>query len=155
MWLNLWITFTLDCFLLPYFISKKSLFLPCVFHVPLKNLLINSFDSYQVFVLEDKLFLFGTLCHCEKCRGFGLFVGTLLLWEYAISFFLLCFICHLELILFIIFFLGGMFSQARSLLLKAPFAYLLVFVLLRDSWCDFLKDICIHLIWETVFSKLS
>ena len=39
-----------------------------------------SFDSYQVFVLEDKPFPYGTLCHCEKCRGFGLFVGTLLFW---------------------------------------------------------------------------
>jgi len=93
MWLNLWIIFTLDYFLLPYFISKKSLLLPCVFHVPLKNLLINSFDSYQVFVLEDKPFLYGTLCHCEKCREFGLFVRTLLFWEFAISFLLLCFIC--------------------------------------------------------------
>ena len=83
MWLNLWIIFTLDCFLLPYFISKKSLLLPCVFLVPLKNLLINSFDSYQVFVLEDKPFLYGTLCHCEKCRGFGLFVRTLLFWEFC------------------------------------------------------------------------
>ncbi len=93
MWLNLWIIFTLDCFLLPYFISNKSLLLPCVFLVPLKNLLINSFDSYQVFVLEDKPFLYGTLCHCEKCREFGLFVRTLLFWEFAISFLLLCFIC--------------------------------------------------------------
>ena len=91
MWLNLWIIFTLDCFLLPYFISKKSLLLPCVFLVPLKNLLINSLDSYQVCVLEDKPFLYGTLCHCEKCRGFGLFVRTLLFWEFAISFLLLCF----------------------------------------------------------------
>ena len=94
MWLNLWITFTLDCFLLSYFISKKSLLLPFVFHVLWKkNLLINSFDSYQVFVLEDKPFLYGTLCHCEKCREFGLFVRTLLFWEFAISFLLLCFIC--------------------------------------------------------------
>jgi hypothetical protein len=29
-------------------------------------------------MLEDKLSLFGTLCHHEKCGGFGLFVGTLL-----------------------------------------------------------------------------
>jgi hypothetical protein len=28
--------------------------------------------------LEEKPFLFGTLCHHEKCGGFGLFVGTLL-----------------------------------------------------------------------------
>ena len=79
MWLNLWIIFTLDCFLLPYFISKKSLLLPCVFHVPLKNLLINSFDSYQVFVLEDKPFLYGTLCHCEKCREFWFICSNLAL----------------------------------------------------------------------------
>ena len=41
---------------------------------------------------KTKPFLFGTLCHCEKCRGFGLFVRTLLFWEFAISFFLPCFI---------------------------------------------------------------
>jgi hypothetical protein len=39
-------------------------------------------------LMEDKPFPFGTLCHCEKCRGFGLFVGTLLFWEYVISFLL-------------------------------------------------------------------
>src|SRR5215218_3319156 len=93
MWLNSWIIFTLDCFLFTYFISKKSLLLPRVFFVHLKNLLINSLDSYQVFVLEDKPFPYGTLCHCEKCRGFGLFVRTLLFWEFAISFLLTCFIC--------------------------------------------------------------
>ena len=31
----------------------------------------------QCFMLEYKPFLFGTLCHHEKCEGFGLFVGTL------------------------------------------------------------------------------
>ena len=91
--LNLWIIFILDCFLFPYIISKKSLLLPRVFRVPLKNLLINSLDSHQVFVLEDKPFPYGTLCHCEKCRGFGLYVWTLLFWEFAISFLLTCFIC--------------------------------------------------------------
>jgi hypothetical protein len=45
----------------------------------LKNLLTNSLDSHQVFVLEDKPFPYGTLCHCEKW-GFGLFVRTLLFW---------------------------------------------------------------------------
>mgnify|MGYP003423407002 CR=1 FL=1 len=79
MWLNFWIIFTLDCFLLPYFTSNKSLLLPCVFLVPLKNVLINSLDSYQVFVLEDKPFPYGTLCHCEKCIGFGLFCLNLAL----------------------------------------------------------------------------
>ena len=77
----------------------EFMLLPCVFHVPLKNLLINSFDSYQVFVLEDKPFLYGTLCHCEKCREFGLFVRTLLFWEFAISFLPLCFICLNEITL--------------------------------------------------------
>jgi hypothetical protein len=42
--------------------------------------------------LEDKPFLFGTWCHCEKYRGFGFLVGTLLSWELVISFFLPCFI---------------------------------------------------------------
>jgi hypothetical protein len=45
----------------------------------LKNLLINSLDSHQVFVLEDKPFPYGTLCHCEKCIGFGLFCLNLAL----------------------------------------------------------------------------
>jgi hypothetical protein len=36
------------------------------------------------------------LCHCEKCRGFGLFVGTLLFWELVISFLLLWLICSNE-----------------------------------------------------------
>ena len=64
---------------MPYFTSNKSLLLPCVFLVPLKNVLINSLDSYQVFVLEDKPFPYGTLCHCEKCIGFGLFCLNLAL----------------------------------------------------------------------------
>ena len=41
---------------------------------------------YSFVFLEDKSFLFGTLCHHEKCRGFGLFVGPCSLWELLISF---------------------------------------------------------------------
>ena len=35
-------------------------------------------NHIKCFILEDKPFLFGTLCHHEKCGGFGLFVGTVL-----------------------------------------------------------------------------
>jgi hypothetical protein len=54
---------------------------------------VSSFDPYQVCVDVRQTFSFRYLCHCEKCRGFGLYVGTLLFWELVISFLLLWFIC--------------------------------------------------------------
>jgi hypothetical protein len=54
---------------------------------------VSSFDPYQVCVDVIQTFSFWYLCHCEKCRGLGLFVGTLLFWELVISFLLLGFIC--------------------------------------------------------------
>jgi hypothetical protein len=54
---------------------------------------VSSFDPHQVCVVVRLTFSFRYLCHCEKCRGSGLFVGTLLFWELVISFLLLWFIC--------------------------------------------------------------
>ena len=39
-------------------------------------LLVHLLIIIKYFTLKDKPFLFGTLCHHEKCRGFGLFIGT-------------------------------------------------------------------------------
>jgi hypothetical protein len=50
---------------------------------------VSSLDPHQVCVVVRQTFSFQYLCHCEKCRGFGLFVGTLLFWELVISFLLL------------------------------------------------------------------
>jgi hypothetical protein len=54
---------------------------------------VSSLDPHQVCVVVRQTFSFWYLCHCKKCRGFGLFVGTLLFWELVISFLLLWFIC--------------------------------------------------------------
>ena len=44
--------------------------LPCLYE--------NVFDSNQIYLDGRQTFSFGTLCHCEKCIEFGLFVWTLL-----------------------------------------------------------------------------
>ena len=44
--------------------------LPCLFE--------NVFFPIKFTLMEDKPFSLGTLCHCEKCIEFGLFVWTLL-----------------------------------------------------------------------------
>ena len=44
----------------------------------LMSLLLHLLIIIKYLTLEDKHFLFGTLCHHEKCGGFDLFVGTLL-----------------------------------------------------------------------------
>jgi hypothetical protein len=45
--------------------------------------------------------------------------------------------CHLELILLIILFLGGMFSQTSSSFLKDFVAHFFGLGLSRNSWCGF------------------
>ena len=75
--------------LIALFYFQEFVVAPFVFLAFLKIFLI----PINCALMEDKPFLFGTLCHCEKCRGFGLFVGTLRFWECVISFLLICFIC--------------------------------------------------------------
>jgi hypothetical protein len=85
---------------LSYFPSRGSTCLT------LSHLLI----PIKCVLLWDKPF-FRYLCHCEKCRGFGLFVGTLLFWELAISFLLLWFICLNEVNLWACFFYSFLLNK--------------------------------------------
>jgi hypothetical protein len=84
------------CLLLPLFLAKKFYFDSRCLICLLDDLLIDfvsSLDPHQVCVDVRQTFSFRYLCHCEKYRGFGLFVETLLFWELVISFLLLWFIC--------------------------------------------------------------
>ena len=103
-------------------------------------LLLHLLIIIKYLTLEDKPFLFGTLCHCEKCRGFGLFVRTLLFWECVISFLLICFICLNEINLWACVFLFLFTVYAQWFLLSS-------FVEL--CWINHLLICFFDIIWTT------
>ena len=64
----------LGLFFIVLFSFQEIFVAPIVFLAFMKMFSI----AIKFTLLEDKPFPFGTLCHCEKCIEFGLFVWTLL-----------------------------------------------------------------------------
>jgi len=63
-------------------------------------------------------------------------------------------LCHLELILLIISFLGGMFAQTSSTFIKKLLLLILwVLVWVRNSWCGFSSNTYLYILFGTPFAS--
>jgi hypothetical protein len=134
-------------FLLLYLFAKKSL------KLPLSSLSFLNIFSSKVFQLVLSFSLFGI-----NLWEFGLFVRTLLFWEFVVSFFLLCVICLNEINLWACVFLSHplcsmvLLRSCVELCWNKSFVDLFCRYSLDNKWvlCKFLS-----LWWENLGTSLT